>query len=176
MLLLQAGLEGPSHLLVATRGRVLVERVARYILCPRGHNSLVPGALGQKRRRGPKWVERRFQALCAWCYGDVGDLGGAPICVDLEELEGRVGERARVHLLGEGGREVGVALDPRRVVGWRYAADLGRGGVHNRPSAARGGGVSATCTDRPHPEGVLAVGEAGILLGGGASDEGLPVE
>src|SRR5829696_1173512 len=121
--------------LVALYVRVLVERVARQVLCPARHRGLV----GPPRAEVARWVEGRLLGC-----GDVADGGcnpsGGAVRVEPDQLEGRAVDRAwiavvrdRVHSLREGSRDVDSRGYPLRIVGRAGAHDLRRGGV--------GGGV-----------------------------------
>src|SRR5215208_612166 len=81
--------ELPVLALVALYVRVLVQRVARQVLCPARHRGLV----GPPRAEVARWVEGRLIGC-----GDVADGGcnpsGGAVRVEPDQLEGRAVDRA----------------------------------------------------------------------------------
>src|SRR5215218_9736274 len=124
-------LELPVLALVALYVRVLVERVARQVLCPARHRGLV----GPPRAEVARWVEGRLLG-CGVVTDGGRNPGGGAVRVEPDQLEASGGYRARipvvrarVHSLREGSRDVDSRGYPLRTVGRAGAHDLGLGGV-----------------------------------------------
>src|SRR5215212_8179887 len=99
--------EQPPLLLVAREAWVLVEGGAPQILGPRGDYRLVGGPPSQTRRSRAEGIERSRPGGGVVANRS-GYLGGRAL---LGELEGGAGYGGGQHVLGEGGRYVGCAVN-----------------------------------------------------------------